>query len=164
MIKIYNYNNRNYNQNNYNLQHQTYPSRLLTDYGDNPFVVDIKKATLHNNTFRSALWTGNHLQLTLMAIPVGEDIGLEVHPNVDQFLRVEEGQGLVQMGNSKDNLYFQQPAYDDFAIFIPAGTWHNVTNTGNKPLKLYSIYAPPNHPWGTIHQTKAEAEAAENHK
>lgn len=126
MINIYNYNNRN---NNYNYQNQTYPSRASTDYGANPFVVDIKKATQHNNTFRTALWTGNHLQLTLMSIPVGEDIGLEVHPNVDQFLRIEAGHGLVQMGNSKDYLSFQQPAYDDFAIFIPAGTWHNVTKT-----------------------------------
>ena len=121
----------------------------------------IRKAVLHNDTFRTALWTGSHLQLTLMSIPVGGEIGLEVHPNVDQFLRVEDGQGLVQMGERKDWLNFRQPVYDDFAIFIPAGTWHNVTNTGNKPLKLYSIYAPPNHPWGTMHQTKEAAEAAE---
>lgn len=138
------------------------PSAVSSDYGPNPFVADISKATLNNDTFRTAFWTGTHLQLTLMSIPVGEDIGLEAHPNVDQFLRIEDGQALVQMGNSKDHLYFRQPAYDDFAIFIPAGTWHNVTNTGNKPLKLYSIYAPPSHPWGTIHQTKAIAEAAEH--
>jgi len=140
---------------------QSYPSAAVTDYGPNPFVVDIRKAVLHNDTFRTALWTGSHLQLTLMSIPVGGEIGLEVHPNVDQFLRVEDGQGLVQMGERKDWLNFRQPVYDDFAIFIPAGTWHNVTNTGNKPLKLYSIYAPPNHPWGTMHQTKEAAEAAE---
>ena len=102
------------------------------------------------------------MQLTLMSIPVGESIGLEAHPHVDQFLRIEDGQGLVQMGSTRDNLTFRQPAFDDSAIFIPAGTWHNLTNTGNKPLKLYSIYAPPNHPWGTIHQTKAIAEAAEH--
>ena len=117
---------------------------------------------MHNDNFRTALWTGNHLQLTLMSIPAGEDIGLEAHPHVDQFLRIEDGHALVQMGNSKDNLYFRQPAFDDFAIIIPAGTWHNVTNIGSKPLKLYSIYAPPNHPWGTIHQTRAIAEAAEH--
>ena len=102
------------------------------------------------------------MQLTLMSIPVGQDIGLEIHPDHDQFLRIEEGQGLVQMGSSRDCLYFRQPAFDDFAIFIPAGTWHNVTNTGNTPLKLYSIYAPPEHPWGTIHQTRAIAQAAEH--
>lgn len=134
-----------------------YPAAPVSDFGPNPFVADIRKATLNNNTFRTALWTGNHLQLTLMSIPAGGDIGLEIHPNVDQFLRIEEGQGLVQMGESKDRLYFRQPVFDDFAIFVPAGTWHNVTNTGSKPLKLYSIYAPPSHPWGTVHQTKADS-------
>jgi len=133
----------------------------LKDYGPEPFVVNITEATKENNTFRTALWTGNHLQLTLMSIGVGEDIGLEVHPHVDQFLRIEEGQGIVKMGDSKDDLNFLRKVYDDFAIIIPAGKWHNIINTGNKPLKLYSIYAPPNHPHGTIHKTKAEAEAAE---
>ncbi|MGL6197542.1 MAG: cupin domain-containing protein [Lachnospiraceae bacterium] len=134
------------------------PAPSITDFGPNPFVVDIEKATLHNDTFRTALWTGNHLQLTLMSIPVGEDIGLEIHPSVDQFLRVESGQGLVQMGDSQDNLFFRQPVFENSAIFVPAGTWHNVTNTGKEPLKLYVIYAPPNHPWGTVHQTKEIAE------
>jgi len=156
-----NYNNGNMPRNDAYMPRQSYSSAEITDFGPNPFVVDINKATLHNNTFRTALWTGKHLQLTLMSIPVGEDIGLEMHPNVDQFLRIEEGQGLVQMGDSRDRLYFRQLAFDDFAIFIPAGTWHNLTNMGNRPIKLYSIYAPPNHPWGTIHQTKAIAEAAE---
>ena len=158
---MYNNNNRNMPRNDAYIPRQSYPSAAITDFGPNPFVVDINKATLYNNTFRTALWTGNHLQLTLMSIPVGEDIGLEMHPNVDQFLRIEEGQGLVQMGDSRDRMYFRQPAFDDFAIFIPAGTWHNLTNTGNRPIKLYSIYASPNHPWGTIHQTKTIAEAAE---
>ena len=133
----------------------------LKDYGSEPFVVNINEATKQNNTYRTALWTGKHLQVTLMSINVGEDIGLEIHPDVDQFLRIEQGQGIVQMGKSKDNLNFQRNAYDDFAIMIPAGTWHNVTNTGNIPLKLYSIYAPPNHPFGTVHVTKADALAME---
>jgi mannose-6-phosphate isomerase-like protein (cupin superfamily) len=133
----------------------------LRDYGPNPFVVNINEATKQNNTFRTALWTGTHLQVTLMNLNVGEDIGLEIHPDVDQFLRIEQGQGIVQMGKSKDNLSFERNVYDDFAILIPAGTWHNVTNTGNTPLKLYSIYAPPNHPFGTVHMTKADAVAAE---
>lgn len=131
---------------------------IIMDYGPSPFIIDIKKATTNNNNYRTTLWTGNHLQLTLMSIPVGDDIGLEVHPNVDQFLRIEDGYGIVQMGNKKDNLYLKQPVYDDTAIFIPAGTWHNVINIGDRPIKLYSIYAPPNHPWGTIHKTKAIAE------
>ena len=99
-----------------------------------------------------------------MSIKVGEDIGLEVHQGLDQFIRVEEGQGLVKMGDSKYNLDFQRNVYDDFAFIIPAGKWHNLINTGDTPLKLYSIYAPPQHPHGTVHETKADAEAAEeNH-
>jgi mannose-6-phosphate isomerase-like protein (cupin superfamily) len=126
-------------------------------------VLDINKATLHNDNFRCVLWTGQHLQATLMKIGVGEDIGLEVHPHVDQFLRIEEGQALVLMGTSADRLNYRQPAFDDFAIFVPAGTWHNVINTGRTPLKLYSIYSPPNHPKGAVHATKAIAEKMELH-
>lgn len=133
----------------------------LKDYGSEPFVININEAAKQNNTFRTALWTGNHLQLTLMSLKVGEDIGLEVHPHVDQFIRIEEGEGIVKMGDSKYNLNFLKRVYNDFAILIPAGKWHNIINTGNKPLKLYSIYAPPEHPYGTIHETKADAEAAE---
>ncbi|MBV4439872.1 cupin domain-containing protein [Clostridium tyrobutyricum] len=134
----------------------------LIDYGPQPFVVDIDKATKQNNNFRTALWTGSHLQLTLMSINPGDDIGLEMHPNVDQFIRVEEGNGIVRMGNSRNNLDFEEKVEDDFAIIIPAGKWHNVINTGNKPLKVYSIYAPPNHPHSTVHVTKEDAEAAED--
>lgn len=147
---------RNYN----NTYHR--PTAPGTDFGPNPFVTDIARATLDNKNFRTALWTGEYLQLTLMSIPVGESIGLEMHPDVDQFLRLEQGQGLVQMGDKQDNLYYRQLVFDDFAIFIPAGYWHNLTNIGDVPIKLYSIYAPPNHPWGTVHQTKADAEAAEH--
>ena len=161
---MYNYNNWELSSNIPNTQERKYSSNMVTDYGPKPFVIDINKATLNNGTYRTALWTGNYLQLTLMSIPAHGDIGLEAHPDVDQFLRIEDGHGIVQMGNSKENLYFQQPAYNDYAIFIPAGTWHNVTNVGNKDLKLYSIYAPPQHPWGTVYQTKAIAEEAEkNH-
>mgnify|MGYP000917597550 FL=1 len=136
----------------------------LKDYGPEPFVVDIEAAARLNNNFRTALWTGDHLQLTLMSINVGEDIGLEVHPNLDQFIRIEEGQGLVRMGDSRNNLNFQRRVYDDYAFIIPAGKWHNLINTGYKPLKLYSIYAPPQHPRGTVHETKEIAQAAErNH-
>lgn len=133
----------------------------LKDYGPKPFVVNINEATKQNTTYRTALWTGKHLQVTLMSLNVGEDIGLEIHPNLDQFLRIEEGQGIVQMGKRKDNLDFVRNVYDDSAIMIPAGTWHNVTNTGNAPLKLYSIYAPPQHPLGTVHVTKEDAITAE---
>ncbi|TMU87285.1 cupin domain-containing protein [Bacillus sp. BHET2] len=131
------------------------------DYGPAPYVVNIDEATVENNTYRTAIWTGKHLQVTLMSIPPGEDIGLEIHPYLDQFLRLEQGQGTVQMGHQQDQLTFQREVSQDDAIMIPAGTWHNVINTGNTPIKLYSIYAPPQHPAGTVHKTKADAEAAE---
>lgn len=86
---------------------------------------------------------------------------MEIHPEVDQFLRVEQGQGVVRMGRNRNNLNYVRRIHDDSAIMVPAGTWHNVINTGNVPLKLYSIYAPPQHPRGTVHATKAEAMAAE---
>jgi len=136
---------------------------VLKDYGKQPFVININEAAQQNQTFRTALWTGAHLQVTVMNIGVGEDIGLEVHPNTDQFLRIEKGQGLVQMGNAKNNLTFRRNIADDDAVMVPAGTWHNITNTGNIPLQLYTIYAPPEHPFGTVHRTKAEAIAAEDH-
>ena len=128
----------------------------LRDYGPEPFVVNIDQATKQNTNFRTALWTGRYLQLTLMSINVGEDIGLEMHPDVDQFIRVEQGQGLVKMGDRQCRLDFQRYVYDDFAIIIPAGKWHNLINTGNIPLKLYSIYAPPEHPHGTVHVVRPE--------
>jgi len=134
---------------------------VRADQGPNPYVLDIEKATERNNNFRIAIWTGQHLQVTLMSIPVREDIGVEIHPDVDQFLRIEEGEGLVQMGKTRDRLDFQRRVEDGSAIMIPAGTWHNLTNIGDEPLKLYSIYTPPEHPHGTVHRTKADAMAAE---
>jgi mannose-6-phosphate isomerase-like protein (cupin superfamily) len=158
------WNQQHYAQ-NYPVQNPYYFSSRVKDYGPNPFVINITDATRKNNTFRTVLWTGDHLQLTLMSINVGEDIGLENHPNLDQFLRIEAGQGIVQMGKNKERLDFQRRVQDDSAILIPAGTWHNLINTGNVPLKLYSIYSPPQHPPGTVHETKAIAKAAEgNHQ
>jgi mannose-6-phosphate isomerase-like protein (cupin superfamily) len=98
-----------------------------------------------------------------MSIDVGEDIGLEIHYDVDQFIRIEDGQGIVMMGDGKNKMDFQESVCYGYIIIIPAGKWHNIINTGKKPLKLYSIYAPPQHPHGTVHATKAAAEAAEKH-
>lgn len=134
-----------------------------TDFGPAPFVTDIERATLRNPNFRTALWTGEHLQLTLMSIPIGGEIGLEVHNDTDQFLRLESGNGLVKMGSSPDRLNYQANVKDGYVILIPAGTYHNLINTGNTPIKLYSIYAPPQHPRGTVHKTKEIADAAEMH-
>lgn len=135
----------------------------LKDYGSNPFVINIEEATKGNSNYRTALWTGNHLQVTLMSIEVGEDIGLEVHNELDQFLRIEDGKGLVQMGDSEKNLDFEKDVGDDDAVFVPAGKWHNITNKGDKPLKIYSIYAPTEHPHGTVHKTRAEGLEAHDH-
>ena len=132
-------------------------SETLKDYGPNPYVINIEAATKQNNNYRTALWTGNYLQMTLMSIPVNGDIGLEMHPDTDQFLRIECGRGIVKMGRNKNDLSFQKNVSPGYAIFVPAGTWHNLMNTGNVPLKLYSIYAPPHHPHGTVQKTKKDA-------
>ena len=135
----------------------------LHDYGPGPLIINIDCAAKANPNYRTALWTGQHLQVTLMSIRVGGDIGLETHPHLDQFIRVESGCGLVKMGNSQDNLNIQKRVDGNYAIVIPAGTWHNLINIGNRPLKLYSIYAPPQHPFGTVHETKELAEESEGH-
>jgi mannose-6-phosphate isomerase-like protein (cupin superfamily) len=131
------------------------------DEGPNPFVIDIEAATLANENYRTTLWTGANLQMTVMHIEPGHDIGLEVHEDRDQFLRVEQGKGHVQMGPSENDLPFDRTVEDDWVILVPAGTWHNVTNVGDVPLKVYALYAPPEHPHGTVHKDKAEADAAE---
>lgn len=130
------------------------------DFGPEPFATNISEATLQNPYYRRALWTGAHMQVTLMCIPPSGEIGLERHEHVDQFLRLEQGQGRVMMGATQDNLTYQQDVTADSAIVVPSGTWHNVVNTGSQPLKLYSIYAPVKHPVGTIHCTKADSDEA----
>lgn len=130
----------------------------LKDNGPDPYVVNIDKAAEQNYFYRIALWTGQYLQLTLMSINPGDDIGLEIHEDHDQFIRIEEGQAYVMMGDSPNNFYYRRAVSSDDIIIIPAGKWHNVINTGCLPLKLYSIYAPPEHPHGTVHRTKKDAE------
>lgn len=115
------------------------------------FVTNIEEDTLNNNDFRQVIFTAPHSQLVLMTLQVGEDIGSEVHDNVDQFFRIEKGTGKVIIAGEEYEIK------DGFAIVIPAGTEHNVINTGSEPLKLYTIYSPPNHPDGKVHHTKAEA-------
>lgn len=128
-----------------------------TDHGPKPFVSNILCAAQRNQNFRTAFWTGCHLQMTLMCIPPCGEIGLEMHPDTDQYFRIEEGQALILMGDCKDKCAFQCRVSKGDAIFVPSGTWHNICNTGKCPLKLSSIYAPPQHPRGTIHHTKADA-------
>lgn len=138
------------------------PEGTAPDQGPGPFVLDIEKATLQNRNYRATLWTGKNLQVTVMTIDPGQDIGLEVHQDHDQFLRIEAGKARVQMGPSKTDLPFDREVSGDWAVLVPAGSWHNLTNIGDKPLQLYSIYAPAEHPHGTVHRTRAEADADEH--
>jgi mannose-6-phosphate isomerase-like protein (cupin superfamily) len=126
------------------------------------WVGDIEKRTLENETFRTVLFTGQHAQLTVMRLGPGEDIGRERHGDRDQFLRIEEGQARVELGEREDEVDEAHDVSDDWAVVVPAGIWHNVINTGPGELKLYSLYAPPEHPDRTVHRTKADAEAAEH--
>jgi mannose-6-phosphate isomerase-like protein (cupin superfamily) len=121
------------------------------------FFGPIEEQTLKNEYFRQVLYTGKHAQLVVMCLQPGEEIGNEVHPNVDQFFRIEKGEAKFVLNGSEEHI-----VHDNDAAIVPAGTYHNVINTSKtKKLKLYTVYSPPNHPDGTIHKTKAEAEAAE---
>ncbi len=119
------------------------------------YVDDIEKITEENTNFRKVVYTGNHLQLVVMSLKPGEDIGEEVHPKVDQFFRVEEGKGKVVMDGEETEFE------DGFAIVVPSGVNHNVINTGDEDLKLYTIYTPANHIDGIVHSTKEDAMADE---
>ena len=134
----------------------------ITDPGPRPNVFDIEEATVENDAYRRVAWTGRYLQVTLMSIPVGESIGLEAHPETDQFLRVESGKGRCVMGPRRDALDFEQDVEDDWSIQVPAGTWHDVINTGDEPLRLYAIYAPVHHAQGIVQATAEDAERDES--
>lgn len=125
------------------------------------WVGNIEDATVGNTNFRTVLFTGSATQLTVMRLAPGEEIGVEMHDHIDQFIRVEEGSARVTFGPSKDEVAETHELEDDWAVIIPGGTWHNVINTGVGDLKLYSLYSPPEHPDGTVHVTKADADAAE---
>jgi mannose-6-phosphate isomerase-like protein (cupin superfamily) len=126
------------------------------------WVGDIEEATVANETFRTVVFTGEHTQLTVMRLGPGEDIGREVHHDHDQFLRIEQGQGRVELGRTEQAIDETYDVEDDWAVIVPAGVWHNVVNTGTGELKLYSLYSPPEHPDGTVHRTKADSDAAEH--
>ena len=114
------------------------------------FVDDIEKLTEENDNFRKVLYTGKHMQLVLMTLQPGEDIGLEVHEGHDQFFRIEDGKGEVIIDGKTSKVE------DDDAVIVPAGAEHNVINTGDEPLRLYTIYSPPEHREGVLHPTKAD--------
>jgi len=122
------------------------------------WVGDIEQTTLDNDNFRTVIHTGEHAQLTVMRLGPGEDIGMEAHPHIDQFLRIEQGQARAEFGRSEGQIDETHDVGDDWAIIVPAGVWHNVVNTGDEEVKLYSLYSPPEHPDGTVHKTKQESE------
>ena len=119
----------------------------MKGYADN-----IEKATIANDDFRRVLYTGAHLQLVLMTLQPGEEIGSEVHEDRDQFFRIEEGEGEIRIDGAVN------PVEEDFAVIVPAGARHNVVNTGETPLRLYTLYGPPEHRDGVVHRDKAQAE------
>lgn len=129
----------------------------FSDRGKKPVVEDIEAMTVANDNYRTTIWTGSNLQVTLMTIQPGDDVGLEIHEGIEQFLRIEAGQGLCEMGPTETDLNFKQEVKDGSAIFVPADTWHNISNTGTEPLKLYTIYAGPDHVAGTVHPTHQDA-------
>jgi mannose-6-phosphate isomerase-like protein (cupin superfamily) len=126
------------------------------------WVGNIDETTTENAYFRKVLFTAQHLQLVVMSLAPGEEVGVEMHDHLEQFIRVESGRATVTLGPSKDEIAETHEIADDWAVVIPGGTWHNVINSGEDDLKLYTIYGPPEHPDGTVHQTKAEADAAEH--
>lgn len=131
----------------------------IWDIGPQPNAFDIEIATVQNGEYRSVAWSGRFLQVTLMSIPVGGDIGLESHPDTDQFLRLEAGSGRVQMGTDKDQLTYEAEVADGWCVLVPAKTWHNITNTGTVPMQVYAIYAPAHHKPGKVQATAAIASA-----
>lgn len=133
----------------------------IQDNGPKPNAFDIETATRENRNYRTTAWTGKYLQVTLMSIEPGSSIGLEVHPETDQFLRLDAGQGRCVMGPSKDQLDFQQDVSDGWSIQVPAGVWHDVINTGDEPMQVYAVYAPSHHAQGIVQETAEQAEQDE---
>lgn len=130
---------------------------MIEDIGPRPNAFNLEQETRENQNYRTVAWSGRYLQITLMSIPVGADIGLEAHPDTDQFLRLDAGRGRVRMGDAKDNLTFDELVTDGWSVLVPAGTWHNITNVGDVPMQLYAIYAPAHHQPGKIHETAQDA-------
>ncbi|CAM2856541.1 cupin domain-containing protein [Erysipelothrix tonsillarum] len=127
----------------------------LKDYGKHPSIFQIADLARQNDRYRTTLWTGEHVQVTLMSIPSGGgDVGLEIHDNEDQILFIVEGTGYVEMGYEKDNLTIQQEAHEGAMVIVPVNTWHNIKNAGDTTMKLFSIYSPVKHPFNTQQETK----------
>lgn len=139
-----------------------FESETSGDLGATPSLINIRRESISNTNFRKAIWTGEYLQVTVMSIPVGGEIGLEMHDNLDQLIKIESGCADVYMGDSKQNVTFAGKVNANYAILIPSGTWHNIINACPCPLNVYSVYAPPQHPMGTVHKRKLDSDLAED--
>lgn len=126
-----------------------------------PMIASLDCLARRNSCFRREIWTGNYFQVTLMCIPAGGEIGLECHEDTDQLLCIAEGCAVITMGKHRACMMEQKRVGSGCAVIIPAGTWHNLCNVGRTPLRLYSLYAPPQHPAGTAQRTKEDAEQQE---
>lgn len=138
-------------------------SAILEDEGKKPWIINIEEATINNPHYRMAVWTGKYMQLVLMSVEPGEEIDLELHSGNDQFLRVESGIARVLMGEEKESLSFDKTISDDWIIMIPAGYWHRIINVGEAQLKVYTLYGPPVHDPGTVHETHEDAKDHHQH-
>lgn len=133
----------------------------ITDNGPQPNAFDLETATKENANYRTVAWTGKYLQVTLMSIPPGSSIGLEAHPETDQFVRLDAGTGRVTMGPAENDLNFQLDVSDGWSVQVPAGTWHDIINTGTEDMRLYVVYAPVHHTPGIVQGTAEDAEQDE---
>jgi mannose-6-phosphate isomerase-like protein (cupin superfamily) len=133
------------------------------DMGKEPWVLNVEEATKSNEHYQVANWTGEYLQLVFMSLKPGEIIELEVHKTHDQFIRIEEGEAIVKMGKTKENLDFNERVSDDWAILVPANYWHTIENTGDEDLKIYTIYGPAEHEKGSMNKTFEDAQKAHHH-
>lgn len=139
-----------------NQKELTAESGQKTEHSAEPWVMNIEEATLNNPHYRIEQWTGKYLQMVLMSIEPGSEIDIELHEGHDQFIRIEQGRARVLMGKNENDLSFDETVLDDWAVFIPAGYYHNIKNTGDTDLKIYTIYSPTEHAKGTLHETYEE--------
>ena len=131
-----------------------YYCKNINEHGPSPYIANVGQYAMANSSYRSVFWTGCHLQMTLMSIPVCSDIGVEVHEDNDQIIRVEQGYGQLIIGECEEKMHYKRNISCGDTVFVPAGTWHNIKNTGRIPLKLSSIYSPPHHPAGLVMPVK----------
>jgi mannose-6-phosphate isomerase-like protein (cupin superfamily) len=135
---------------------------IETDHGNKPYVFNACELARQNRNYRTTIWTGVHMQLTLMCIPAGTDTGIEMHNNFDQLIRIESGMGKIEMGGSRSELSQKADLNACTTVIIPKGTYHRIISTGNQPLRLLSVYAPPAHKYGTVDRTKDDESKKEH--